>query len=318
MCIECQPINSITIRYRHPIPCLVDLFDELYGVCVFSKIDLRSGYHQVQWLVMPFGLTNTPSTFVRMVNHVLRSFIVVLMIILCMLGVCYYCLDKNAYFGTLASPLNEIEKAFQVLKERLTNAPLLALPNFSKNFELECYASNERVEAMPAISTHAPSAIFLGHEDHKHGYATLLGNVSPRDRAQLSLTVFNVKSPYEFAASIATMLGLSLYILTQFWDLGWWAFGLQIPLAQATFFGIQIMLSSRVNSRFHDYDCDRLQLINPNQIKFRCVASIGTTSYNTLTSYLSKFDAENAKCVECRLALGRDEFDTDSAKLYPA
>ncbi|KAK1580766.1 hypothetical protein QYE76_037337 [Lolium multiflorum] len=252
MCMDCRPINAITVRYRHPIPRLDDMLDELSGATIFSKIDLRSGYHQIrmaigdewktafktklglyEWLVMPFGLSNAPSTFMRLMNHILRPLIGKSVVVyfddiliysknledhvqhvrevLCILRheklfanlpKCHFAQNKLVFLGfvvsangievdsskveaihnwptptnvgqvrsfhglagfyrrfvkdfsTIACPLNELtkknvpfvwgkaqQKAFDELKKRLTEAPLLALPDFSKTFEIECDAS---------------------------------------------------------------------------------------------------------------------------------------------------------------------------------
>ena len=252
VCVDCHAINAITVRYRHPIPRLDDMLDELSGSTIFTKIDLRSGYHQIrmkigdewktsfktkfglyEWLVMPFGLTNGPSTFMCLMNHVLRAFIGKFVVVyfddiliysksfnehldhihqvLAVLRAeklyeniakCTFCTDRVVFLGfvvtadgihvdeekiqaikdwpvpknvsqvrsfhglagfyrrfvkdfsTIAAPLNNLtkkdvpflwgdeqDKAFQELKRKLCEAPLLQLPDFVKTFEIECDAS---------------------------------------------------------------------------------------------------------------------------------------------------------------------------------
>jgi hypothetical protein len=94
MCIDYQDLNAVIIKNKHPLPRIEDLFDQLQGACVFSKIDLRSGYHQLkirpedipktaftckyglyEYTIMSFGLTNAPAFFMHLMNKVFMDYL---------------------------------------------------------------------------------------------------------------------------------------------------------------------------------------------------------------------------------------------------
>nr|GFB39375.1 reverse transcriptase domain-containing protein [Tanacetum cinerariifolium] len=192
ICIDYRELNKLTIKNRYPLPRIDDLFDQLQGSSVYSKIDLRSGYHQLrvrekdilitafrtryghyEFQVIPFGLTNAPAMFMDLMNwgaHVdpakveaikswtapkspteVRQF----------LGLAGYYRRFIEGFSLIAKPLTKLsqknktyewgeeeEEAFQLLKDKLCSAPILALPEGSKDFVVYCDASLKSYEAV--------------------------------------------------------------------------------------------------------------------------------------------------------------------------
>ncbi|GKC76670.1 putative reverse transcriptase domain-containing protein [Tanacetum coccineum] len=100
MCIDYRELNKLTVKNHYPLPRIDDLFDQLQGSSVYSKIDLRLGYHQLrvmdedipktafriryrhyEFQVMPFGLTNATAVFMDLMNHVCKPYLDKFMIV---------------------------------------------------------------------------------------------------------------------------------------------------------------------------------------------------------------------------------------------
>nr|GEW33594.1 hypothetical protein [Tanacetum cinerariifolium] len=141
VCIDYRELNNLTVRNRYPLPKIDDLFDQLQRSQYFSKIYLRSEYHQLrvheddilktafrtrnghfEFTIIPFGLTNAPSIHLELFK-IAKSLTVLT--------------QKSKTFDWD----EEQENAFQTLKDKLCNAPVLALPDGPEDFTIYCDAS---------------------------------------------------------------------------------------------------------------------------------------------------------------------------------
>ncbi|GJU69889.1 putative reverse transcriptase domain-containing protein [Tanacetum coccineum] len=150
-CIDYHELNKLTVKNRYPLPRIDDLFDKLQGSSVYSKINLRSGYHQLrikeedipitafrtqydhfEFQVMPFGLTNAPAMFMDLMKRVCKPYLdkFVIVFIDDILVYSKYEEDHGKHLKTVLELLK---------KERF--APILALPEGTKDFAVYCDAS---------------------------------------------------------------------------------------------------------------------------------------------------------------------------------
>ncbi|GJZ74519.1 putative reverse transcriptase domain-containing protein [Tanacetum coccineum] len=148
MCIDYREFNKLTVKNRYPLPRIDDLFDQLQGSQFFSKINLRSGYHQLrvheddilktafrtryghfEFTVMPFGLTNAPTIFMDLMNRVCRPYLDKFVIV--------FIDDVLIYSKTREEHVEHLRLFLELLKKEklLCNAPVLALPDGLEDFE---------------------------------------------------------------------------------------------------------------------------------------------------------------------------------------
>ncbi|GJX59934.1 putative reverse transcriptase domain-containing protein [Tanacetum coccineum] len=158
MCIDYFELNKLTVKNRYPLPRIDDLFDKLQGSRVYSKIDMRSGYHQLrvreedipktafrthyghyEFQVMPFGLTNAPAVFTDLMNRVCKPYLDKFVIVF---------IDDILIYSKSRKEHEEHLKLILRLLKKEEFAPILALPKGSENFVVYCDASHKGLGAL--------------------------------------------------------------------------------------------------------------------------------------------------------------------------
>nr|GEY36745.1 reverse transcriptase domain-containing protein [Tanacetum cinerariifolium] len=181
MCIDYRELNKLTVKNRYPLSRINDLLDQLQGSSVYSKINLRLGYHQLrvrdedipkttfrtryghyEFQVMPFGLTNAPAVFRDLMNRVYKPYLDKFVIVF-IDDILIYSRNKEEHANHLRIIMELLRKeklyakfskcdfwirtgkdqemAFQILKQKLCEASILALPEGNDDFVVYCDAS---------------------------------------------------------------------------------------------------------------------------------------------------------------------------------
>ena len=162
MCVDYRALNKVTIHNRYPLPRIDELLDRLRGAKFFTKIDLRSGYHQIrvhpddvqktafrtryghfEFLVLPFGLTNAPATFMHLMHSIFREHLDSFMVI--------FLDDILIYSQNLDDHMKHVKMALQILRKHQLYAKPSKCSFFQHSVEyLGHIVSSNGVEPDPA------------------------------------------------------------------------------------------------------------------------------------------------------------------------